>query len=302
MIKKTLYFGNPVHLKLRQAQLIASYLEENSERSVSVEDIGLAILDHPQITITHGLMNALIDNNAAVLWCDSHHLPNGMMLPMSTNQVFTKKLQIQLEVTEPLKKQMWKQTIQAKIRNQAMLLERLGKDAGLLYALIEKVTSGDTTNIEGQAAAWYWKKLFEFDETFRRKRFGVPPNNMLNYGYAIIRAVAARSLVASGCLPAVGIHHRNQYNAFCLADDIMEPYRIYCDVAVIDYLCEHGAIENEILQAEHKKLLLQLPACDVIIDDEKSPLMVAMQRTTASVMKCFEGETRKIQYPLLYAK
>jgi CRISPR-associated protein Cas1 len=195
MIKKTLYFGNPVHLKLRQAQLIASYLEENSERSVSVEDIGLAILDHPQITITHGLMNALIDNNAAVLWCDSHHLPNGMMLPMSTNQVFTKKLQIQLEVTEPLKKQMWKQTIQAKIRNQAMLLERLGKDAGLLYALIEKVTSGDTTNIEGQAAAWYWKKLFEFDETFRRKRFGVPPNNMLNYGYAIIRAVAARSLV-----------------------------------------------------------------------------------------------------------
>ena len=303
MIKKTLYFGNPVRLKLDLLQLVAEYPDgDMPSRSIPVEDTGLVVLDNPQISITHGLMNALIDNNAAILWCDKQHLPNGMLLPMSSNHLFTKKLLQQIAVSDPLKKQMWKQTTQAKILNQARVLEKTGKDATQLYALREKVNSGDTTNIEGQASYYYWKNLFEEDTKFKRGRFGLPPNNILNYGYAILRAITARSLVASGCLPALGIHHRNQYNAFCLADDIMEPYRPYVDDMVVNYLIEHGEIKDEELTVEHKKAMLLVPVCDVILEGEKSPLMVAMQRTTASVMKCFEGETRKILYPEIHVK
>lgn len=302
MIKKTLYFGNPVRLRIEQAQLWADYPDgDTPSRSVPVEDIGLVVLDHAQISITHGLMNALLDNNSAVLWCDRQHLPSGLMLPMGVNHVFAKKLRSQIDASEPLKKQMWRQTIQQKIFNQALMLEYAEKNATELYAMRNKVQSGDPTNIEGQAAYFYWKTLFE-EKDFKRGREGPPPNNILNYGYAILRAICARSLVASGCLPALGIHHRNQYNAFCLADDIMEPYRPFVDKLVIDYMNHSGEIFDEMLTTEHKKAMLQLPVCDVFIDREKSPLMVAMQRTTASVMKCFEGSAKKILYPELYDK
>ena len=303
MIKKTIYFGNPARLRLELSQLWADYPDgDTPPRTVPVEDIGLVVLDHAQISITHGLMNALLENNAAVLWCDRQHLPSGLMLPMGVNHVFTKKLRAQISASEPLKKQMWKQTVQQKILNQARVLDSLGKEATQLYALREKVNSGDTKNIEGQASYYYWKKLFDDDAEFRRQRFGLPPNNILNYGYAVLRAVTARSLVASGCLPALGIHHRNQYNAFCLADDIMEPYRPYIDNLVVDYIIKNGEIKDTELSIEHKAAMLQVPVTDVTIDGEKSPLMVAMQRTTASVMKCFEGETKKILYPELYVK
>ena len=299
MIKRTLYFGNTARLRMQQSQLVVEYPDSNETKSVAIEDIGIVIIDHQQVSVTHGLMNALIGNNAAVLWCDNHHLPNGLVLPMSANHVFTEKLRYQLDASEPLKKQLWKQTVQMKINNQAKVLQLSGKNTDNMKYWSDSVGSGDPDNYEARAAAYYWKNIFEDNAQFTRHRFGDAPNNLLNYGYAILRAVVARSLVASGCLPAVGIFHRNKYNAFCLADDIMEPYRPYVDVLVLKILDEEGDNFDGELTKEIKQQLLQVPAIDVMIEGEKSPLMVAMQRTTASLMKCFEGESRKILYPEL---
>lgn len=318
MIKKTLYFGNPMKLRLQLSQLYAEYPDkEQASKSIPVEDIGLIILDHSQISITHGLVNALIGNNAAVLWCDSHHLPNGLLLNLAVNDTFSEKLRTQLDASEPLKKQLWKQTIQCKISNQAAVLAKQGTPIENMNYWESCVGSGDPENHEGRAAAYYWKNLnltptaFQAEteptnlaaepeaDYFRRHRFGEPPNNLLNYGYAVLRAITARSLVASGCLPALGIHHHNKYNAFCLADDIMEPYRPYVDQVVIKILNNKKLNFDGDLTPEVKRELLQIPVLDVYIDKQTSPLMIAMQRTTSSLMKCFEGEGRKILYPVL---
>ncbi|CAD5249032.1 MULTISPECIES: type II CRISPR-associated endonuclease Cas1 [unclassified Imperialibacter] len=297
MIKRTLYFGNPAYLKKQQDQLVVDFKDEvRPSASVPIEDIGLVVLDHQQVSLTHGLANALISNNAALLFCDERHLPNGLVLPMSANSLFTEKLRAQLDASAPLKKQLWKQTAQAKIRNQAAVLTELGLPTDNMQRWAEQVGSGDPVNLEGRAAAWYWKNLFEHVDHFTRHRYGEPPNNMLNYGYAILRAVVARSLVGSGCLPAMGIHHRNKYNAFCLADDIMEPYRPYVDRLVLDMVHTMEDLPEE-LGKEEKARLLAVPTLDVHLDGMKSPLMVAMQRTTASLMACYEGESRTLAYP-----
>lgn len=300
MIKRTLYFGSPLRLKINNGQLVVEYANKEQEsRTIPVEDIGMVVIDHQQVTITHGIINALIDNNAAILWCDNKHLPNGLILPMAGNDTFTKKMRIQLQASEPLKKQLWKQTIQQKILNQATVLKWMNKEYEPVKKLAANVTSGDTDNIEGRASYLYWQTLFENDEYFKRHRYGPPPNQLFNYGYAILRAVVARSLIASGCLLAMGIHHKNQYNAFCLADDIMEPYRPYVDRIVLQMLKDAKEPITEDITKEQKQVLLQIPAIDIHLDNEKSPLMVGMQRTTSSVMKCFEGEARKILYPEL---
>ena len=298
MIKRTIYFGNPAKLTLALDQLAIYLTEKDEKRTIPIEDIGIIVLDNSQISITHGAMNALLDNNAAILFCDSKHLPNGLVLPMTANHTFTEKLKAQLEASEPLKKQLWKQTIQAKILNQAAVLEIQKLPVDNMKYWSKSVGSGDPENYEGRAAAYYWKKVFEDNPTFLRHRYGDFPNNLLNYGYAVLRAIVARSLVGSGCLPALGIHHRNKYNAFCLADDIMEPYRPYVDLLVLKTMPLVADDDTE-LTPFIKQQLLQIPVIDVTIDGMQSPLMVAMQRTTASLMKCFEGESRKIVYPVL---
>lgn len=304
MIKRTLYFGSKSYLSLKSKQLIfRKGKDENEETTIPVEDIGILLLDHHQITITQGLVNALIENNAAVLWCDCRHIPNGLILPMAGNHVFTEKLKYQLSASEPLKKQLWKQTVQAKIRNQAGVLSRLGFNHDNLLLWAQKTGSGDSANMEGRAAAWYWKCFFEAigRKGTNRDAEGEVPNNLLNYGYAILRAIVARSLVASGCLPAVGIHHRNKYNAFCLADDIMEPYRPLVDQLVIDWMIDRDPDDLPlILDKETKAYLLQIPTLDIKIKEATSPLMVGMQRTTASLMECYEGKLKKINYPELW--
>lgn len=303
MIKKTLYFGNPAYLKKELDQLKIEFPkeEDKSGHSIPIEDIGMLILDHPRLTVTQSLLQSLIENNAAVLSCDSRHLPVGLFMPMSANHIFTDKLGFQLSSSEPLRKNLWQQTVQAKIINQARVLAMLGRDSENMHYWASKVRSGDPDNLEGRAAANYWRKLVDENEPFKRGRFEEAPNNLLNYGYAILRAVVARSLVASGMLPAVGIHHRNKYNPFCLADDIMEPYRPYVDLLVLDITSRYDVEEIELLTPKIKQELLVLPTIDIVIEDQKSPLMVGMQRTTASLMQCFEGEKRKISYPLIQA-
>jgi CRISPR-associated protein Cas1 len=196
-----------------------------------------------------------------------------------------------------MRKQLWKQTVEAKIQNQAAVLASAKGDAGFMFELASKVQSGDTGNREAQAAAWYWPRLFQTMPDFRRFREGPPPNNLLNYGYAILRAMVARSLVGSGLLPTLGIFHRNRYNAYALADDIMEPYRPFVDALVLDIIHKTGVPED--LTLEHKGQLLKLPVADVILDGKASPLMAAVARTTASLAQCFAGEQRRLLYPTM---
>lgn len=297
MIKRTLYFGNPAYLKTKNEQLIVELGATGEVKTAAIEDIGVLILDHQQITITHSVIAKLLANNVALITCDERHHPIGMMLNLDGHTLQSQRFQSQLEATVPLKKQLWQQTVMAKITNQANLFEQINIPHKLLQNLAQSVKSGDSDNCEAQAAAYYWKHIFPEFLQFKRFRDGAPPNNLLNYGYAILRALVARSLVGSGLLPTFGIFHRNQYNAYCLADDMMEPYRPYVDKLVYDIVTMQGRFLE--MTPNMKQQLLSIPAIDVVISGEKSPLMNAVQRTTASLAKCFEGNTRKLSFPVL---
>lgn len=313
MIKKTLYFGNPAYLSLRMGQMVIKLpevetakdlpdvLKKQAEVTKPIEDIGVVVLDNRRITVTQGLLEALLETNCAVITCDSRSMPVGLMLPLYGNTTQNERFRCQLDSSLPLRKQLWQQTIKAKIANQAAVLSHCSGDpAKTMLRWVDDVRSGDPDNIEGRAAAYYWKNFFSSVsglETFTRDREGLPPNNLLNYGYAILRAVVARALVSSGMLPTLGIHHHNRYNAYCLADDIMEPYRPYVDELVFAIVGEYGADGLE-LTKEIKARLLSIPTLDVTIGDRRSPLMVAATQTTASLYKCFSGELRRIVYPV----
>ena len=297
MIKQTLYFGNPAYLRVQREQLCIEVPATGKKIQKPIEDIGIIILDHPQITLTQTVLARMLENNVALITCDAKHHPIGLMLNLAGHTLQSQKFRSQIEATLPLKKQLWQQTIEAKVRNQASVLDEFELNSSYLFELAKKVRSGDPDNVEATAANYYWKQLFAENQFFVRNRFGPPPNHMLNYGYAILRAVVARNLVGSGLLPTLGIFHRNQYNAYCLADDIMEPYRPYVDRFVLSQ--DQVYLEEDELTPEIKKLLLQIPAIDVLIQDKISPLMVAVQRTTASLVKCFEGKEKKLVYPQL---
>ena len=308
MIKKTLYFGNPAYLSLKNSQLLIRLPEvERNEalpdsfktkavKTIPIEDIGIVVLDNSQITLTHGLMEKLLQNNCALITCDSKHMPYGMMLSLAGNTTQTERYRYQIDASLPLKKQLWQQTVEAKINNQAHVLSTTtGSVVKNMHKWRMDVKSGDTDNYEARAAVYYWANLFPYINKFVRSREGEPPNNLLNYGYAVLRAVVARSLVASGLLPTLGIHHRSKYNAYCLADDIMEPYRPFVDKLVIDIMGSSSDISE--ITKEHKSQLLNIPVLDVIINNKRSPLMIAVQQTTASLAQCFMGEIRRIKYP-----
>jgi len=295
MIKRTLYFGNSAYLKTKDEQLVFESPDTGETKQVPIEDIGVLIIDNQQITITQALIAKLLANNVALITCDNSHHPTGLLLNLDGNTLQSAKFTAQVEATAPLKKQLWQQTVSAKIENQAAILEWLRVPVTNMKNWATEVKSGDSENHEATAAAYYWKNIFPEHLQFRRERYGPPPNNLLNYGYAILRAVVARNLVASGLLPTLGIFHRNQYNAYCLADDIMEPYRPFVDRVVWDIVRMNGQYLE--LSPKMKEQLLGIPAMDVKIRDEKSPLMAAVQKTTASLAKCFEGKLRKIDYP-----
>lgn len=310
MIKKTLYFGNPAYLSLTNKQLVVKQpeVEENADnipepirkesvRTIPIEDIGIMILDHQRITITQGLIAALLDNNTALISCSDKRMPTGMLLPLQGNTVYSERFRQQIEASVPLKKQLWQQTVKAKIENQAAILsQHTLKSVARMYVMAKDVKSGDPDNYEAQAAVYYWKNIFNDMPNFIRDPDGTPPNNLLNYGYAILRATVARALVASGLLPVEGIHHHNRYNAYCLADDIMEPYRPYVDKLVIEIISKYDEISDD-LAVDMKRDLLSIPIIDVSIGGKKRPLMIAVFETTASLAKCFSGELRKISYP-----
>jgi len=300
MIKRTICIETPCHLKCRNGQMVLNYdhikgYETLPEKSVPIEDIGMVVLEHQQITISHFLLDKLVANNASVITCNETRHPTGMMLSLESHTIQSERFRAQIEATEPLKKQLWQQTVKAKITNQKAVLKKWDIPYKYMDNLLPNVKSGDTDNCEAKAAMYYWSNLFPPAWQFFRKREGPPPNNLLNYGYAILRATVARAIAGSGLLPTLGIFHRNRYNAYCLADDIMEPYRPFVDEIVRSIIDKTSAVDA--LNQELKVQLLRLPSVDVMLGDDKSPLMVATQRTAASLAKCYTGEQRKILYP-----
>ena len=305
MIKRTLCFTNPAYLSLKNEQLVVKIPQSDGDKqsekvtTVPIEDIGVVVIDNRQITITSAVMDALLENNCALITCDAKSLPVGLLLPLCGNTTQSERFRYQIDASLPLKKQLWQQTVQAKICNQSEVLSKCtDAEIGCMQVWSKEVKSGDNDNLEGRAAAYYWKKLFGHIADFNRDREGVPPNNLLNYGYAILRAVVARALVSSGMLPTLGIHHHNRYNAYCLADDIMEPYRPYVDEMVFNLVKERG-LPEEGLTKEWKAELLKIPVLDVVISGKRSPLMIAVTQTTASLYRCYCGESRKIVYPIM---
>ena len=305
MIKKTLYFGNPAYLSLRNGQLVIrlpevekaelpDIIKQETIRTVPIEDIGVVVLDNKQITITQGALAELVANSAAVITCDSKCMPTGMLLPLSGNTLYQERFRNQIEAAIPLRKQLWQQTVKAKIENQAYCLQKnTSKSFVPLHVLARKVRSDDADNHEAQAAAYYWKNLFS--DGFTRDKDGIPPNNLLNYGYAILRAVIARALVGSGLLPVYGIHHHNRYNAYCLADDIMEPYRPFVDDLVISTMKKMEVSDD--LTVALKREMLSIPVLDVVIGGKRSPLMIAAGLPPASLARGDNGEAREISSP-----
>lgn len=305
MIKRTLYFGNPAYLSLKLKQLVIRLpqndgdekTEKDLTRTVPIEDIGVIILDHKQITVTQALLSELLENNCALITCDSRQLPVGLMLPLAGNSIQNERFRMQIDASLPLKKQLWQQTIEAKIRNQAAMLKySTGEEHKNMIKWSESVRSGDIDNMEARAAVYYWKTVFPDNPYFVRDREGSGANALLNYGYAILRAIVARAIVASGLLPTLGIHHHNRYNAYCLADDIMEPYRPYVDKIVYEIIADETQAE---VSTANKIKLLNIPVIEVSIGGKRSPLMVAVAQTTSSLVKCFRGEIRKLIYPEL---
>lgn len=300
MIKKVLCFSNRAHLSFRQRQLIIHTADpatgEPCEYSRPIEDIGAVVIESEQVTLTSYLISSLLENKVALIVCDSRHMPSGLMLPLDGNTLQSERFDAQISASLPLKKQLWQQTVSMKIRNQGAVLRKVnGMEIGNMLAWASKVRSGDPDNLEGRAAAYYWRNLFGEDSGFVRRQDGDAPNALLNYGYAILRAVIARSLVASGLNPTLGIHHSNKYNAYCLADDIMEPYRPYVDLLVLDIIQKYGLPPE--ISNETKRHLLTIPAIDVRMGKLSRPLMIAASMTTASLAKCYLGETRKLVFP-----
>ena len=294
MVKRTLSFSRPCILSLKNCQMVVKMKDDpDFIRTVPVEDVGFVFLENQQISITMPLLNALADNNAAVVVCTDKMMPNAMLLNLDSNSVQGERYRDQIDASEPLKKNLWKQTVEAKIRNQAALLDKLDKDGSQLKPYWQNVKSGDSDNREGVAAKIYWDALFGND--FMRYRTGDSPNEMLNYGYTVLRAAVARSLMGSGLFPAFGIFHRNRYNAFPLADDIMEPYRPFVDEIVFGLYANGETELNKDVKAE----ILNLLYVDTVFNKVTRPLDLGLSVTTSSLAKCFSGEQKKIMYPLL---
>lgn len=294
MIKQTLMFTNPVSLSLKDNQLVITFKDSKDTVTRPIEDIGFVIIENPQVSISVPLINELADNNVSVIFCDKKQMPRTMLMTLEGNTTLQESYKYQIEASAPTKKNVWKQLVESKIKNQALLLYNLGKNGDALKPYYLNVKSGDTNNREGAAAREYWSQIF--DEGFRREREGLPPNNLLNYGYTILRAAVARALVGSGLYPAFGVFHRNRYNAFPLADDVMEPYRPFVD-EIVYHLYYDGAVTE--LNNDSKGKLLKVLFADVKMGKVTRPLENALSLTTASLLKIFKGEIDKLSLPVI---
>lgn len=294
MIKQTLMFTTPASLSMKNQQLVITRKETDEVVTRPIEDIGFVVVANQMVKMTVPLLNALTDNNVSVIFCDDKQMPKSMLMTLEGNTTLQESYRYQMDASEPIKKRLWKQLVESKIKNQAELLNRVGQDGDVLKPYYMNVKSGDSDNREGTAARVYWSMLFE--KPFRRDRDGEQPNAILNYGYAILRAATARALVGSGLYPAFGIFHRNRYNAFPLADDMMEPYRPFVD-EIAYRLYMDGAAEE--MTNYVKSELLKVLFADVRTGKMTRPLEVALSMTTASLLRVFKGEETKLVLPIM---
>jgi CRISPR-associated protein Cas1 len=286
-------------LIIRQACPEPGRRNDEQVASIPCEDIGVLLVDHQGTCYTHCVFTELLRCGAAIVLCGGNHHPDGMLLPIETNSVQTQRFRQQIEAKEPVKKRLWKQIVQAKIKHQAKLA---GSDSDVyksLMALRQRVRSGDPSNIEAQASRKFWPVyLQDIDlspQAFRRDINGAPPNNMLNYGYMVMRAAVARALCSAGLLPCLGIHHRNCYNSFCLADDLVEPFRGFVEAKVRDIFINDGPVDD--LDQPTKAKLLEVLYEPVKISGYEGPLMVGLHRTAASLQRCFAGQQKYLDLP-----
>lgn len=294
MLKQTLVFTNPFRLSLKNSQLVISQKEMPSEiRTLPIEDIGMVIIENQMISISLPLLNELVDAGVAVVFCDRKGLPHAMLQNMDGNNLQGEFLRNQIGIGEVLRKQLWKQIVEAKIKNQSALLEKLHGKGVLLKPFYMNVKSGDSDNREGIAARLYWGVMYGDD--FLRDREGDGINALLNYGYTVLRAATARALVSAGLTPSLGIFHHNRSNAFPLADDLMEPYRPFVD-EIVFHLCEEGKLE---LNKETKSVLLGVLTCDTFFPKVTRPLQIGLSITMASLAKCYAGKQKNLILPSL---
>ena len=294
MLKRTLVFSNPMSLSLKNCQLVLAFKDDpDNKMTIPIEDIGVVIIENQQVSITIPLMNALIEGNVQVVVCNDRGMPSAMLQSFESNNLQGENLRNQMNAGEVLKKQLWKQIVEAKIRNQAALLNKVGQEGDILKQYYRNVKSGDSDNREGIAARVYFSELFGV--SFIRDRTLPGINALLNYGYTILRAATARALVSSGLLPAIGIFHHNRSNAFPLADDIMEPYRPYVD-EIVYALSMQGKME---LTKDVKADLIQVLYADTQFSKVIRPLSVGLTFTSSSLSKCFAKEQTRLSLPLL---
>ena len=296
MIARTLCFSSIGKLSLKYEQLVWTPAE-GEIRTIPVEDIGFIILESERIDITTATLQLLCENNVAVVVCDKAHIPAAQLLPYSANTVSSETTEAQLAATDAVQGRLWKFIVQLKIRNQSTLMRRLGAAQWRrLETLADVVKNHDPANCEAQAARIYFQSLGP--EGFVRDRDGGWPNAPLNYGYAILRAAVARALVGSGLVCFRGMHHHNRYNPFALADDVMEPYRPFVDQYIFGGVRPFDVPMKE-LTKEMRARLLEMLSCDVKMGDVKSPLMVALTRTTASLARYYRKESCDLALPEL---
>lgn len=294
MIKRIIEISSArTYLSVKYDQLV---IRSNGDvqSQIPCEDIGILLVDHVGTTYTHAVFTRLLDAGAAVVLCGGNHHPAGLLLPLESHSAQTERFRQQIEAKEPVKKRLWKQLVQAKIKHQARVVGPDSEAYPALMALRQRVRSGDPENVEAQASRKYWGAYLQ-DVQFRRNVEGKPPNNLLNYGYTVMRAAVARALCSAGLLPALGLHHRNRYNAFCLADDVVEPFRGYVEAKVKE-IVEGEGVPDDLTQGL-KARLLEVLYETVVIAGCKSPLMVGLHRTMASLQRCFAGEQEKLELP-----
>jgi CRISPR-associated protein Cas1 len=303
MIKRTIEISQqPVHLTVRNEQLLILAKDgpgrplpaepEGLLASIPCEDIGVVLVEEQGTTYTHAALATLLKFEAAVVICGRNHLPAGVLLPFGEHTELVWRIHDQVAMKKPLQKQLWRQLVQAKIRAQAANLAADSPVRRKLLTLAREVRSGDPANVEAQAARAYWQELF--GGAFRRDPDGIGVNALLNYGYAVLRAALARAIVGAGLLPALGLHHANRSNAFCLADDLVEPVRPLVD-AKVRILAQSDCAE---LNPQTKEVLLGVLTADVQVGNQAGPLLVALHRLVASLVHCLEGTAKRLEIPV----
>ena len=293
MIRRTVEIATAgARLSIAHRQLVIERPDEE-KRTLPCEDIGVLVVDHPQTSYTHSVFTALLEEGAAIVLCGPNHLPAGMLLSFEAHTTQTERHRAQAAASEGVKNRAWKLLISAKLRQQATVLTHYtGADAGL-SAMAGRVRSGNPQNLEATGAQRYWPRLF--GGNFHRSREGPPPNDLLNYGYAVVRAATSRAVAAAGLIPTLGVHHRNRGNPFCLADDLMEPYRVYVDWRVKGMLLEPNA--PPLLDRPAKAALLSLFNETVLVGGRRSPLLLALHASAASLCRMLTEGNKELLLP-----